>query len=75
MINRRPLDPACTGGILCPVTAHVTITREGHNRRSSHIRLTRKQRKTLRERQLAADPQPPQLIVRSGWGSTRIGRE
>ena len=55
MSSRKPLDPKCDGGILCPVDDHVITQRIGFNTQvRKHIKLTRGQVKTLSERRYEA---------------------
>lgn len=55
MSARKPLHPDCTGGVFCPVGGHVTVVRRSTgNTEIKHIRLTRGQEQTLRERRAAA---------------------
>lgn len=50
---RKPLDPKCDGGIMCPVDGHLTAVRNGRTTRYGHIKLTQGQRDQLWERRKA----------------------
>lgn len=50
MTARKPLHPECTGSVTCTVQNHVYVRRNGARGSTiSHIKLTRGQRKTLKE--------------------------